>query len=55
LDGVVLGLGMSLFRVNRGEGDKNMMETATIRVICGLLAVLLLALIILRRRQRAQQ
>jgi MYXO-CTERM domain-containing protein len=35
--------------------SKHMMETATIRVICGLLAVLLLALIILRRRQRAQQ
>jgi hypothetical protein len=32
-----------------------MMDTATIRVVCGVLAILLLALIILRRRQRAQQ
>jgi len=32
-----------------------MMDTATIRVVCGVLAVALLALIILRRRQRAQQ
>jgi MYXO-CTERM domain-containing protein len=42
--------------VNQGEGENNvMMDTATIRVICGLLAVLLLALVILRRRQRQQQ
>jgi MYXO-CTERM domain-containing protein len=41
--------------VNYEKEKTTMMETATIRVICGLLAVLLLALIILRRRQRAQQ
>jgi MYXO-CTERM domain-containing protein len=31
------------------------MDPVTIRVICGILAVVLLALIVLRRRQRAQQ
>ena len=31
------------------------MEPTTIRFICGVLAVVLLALIIMRRRQRAQQ
>ena len=31
------------------------MDPVTIRVICGVLAVVLLALIVLRRRQRAQQ
>jgi MYXO-CTERM domain-containing protein len=31
------------------------MDPVTIRVICGILAIVLLALIVLRRRQRAQQ
>ncbi len=31
------------------------MEPTTVRIICGVLAVVLLALIIMRRRQRAQQ
>lgn len=31
------------------------MDALSVRVICGVLAVILLALIILRRRQRAQQ
>ena len=31
------------------------MEAVSVRVICGVLAVVLLALIVLRRRQRAQQ
>ena len=30
------------------------MDAVTVRVLCGVLAVVLLALIILRRRQRAQ-
>lgn len=31
------------------------MDPNTVRIICGVLAVALLALIIMRRRQRAQQ
>jgi MYXO-CTERM domain-containing protein len=31
------------------------MDPTTIRVICGVLAIVLLALIVMRRRQRAQQ
>ncbi len=31
------------------------MEPTTVRIICGVLAVVLLTLIIMRRRQRAQQ
>ncbi len=31
------------------------MEAISVRVICGVLAVVLLVLIVLRRRQRAQQ
>ncbi len=31
------------------------MDPSTVRIICGILAVALLALIIMRRRQRAQQ
>ena len=31
------------------------MEAISVRVICGVLAVALLVLIVLRRRQRAQQ
>ena len=31
------------------------MEAVSVRVICGVLAVALLVLIVLRRRQRAQQ
>ena len=31
------------------------MEAVSVRVICGVLAVVLLVLIVLRRRQRAQQ
>ena len=30
------------------------MDAVTVRILCGVLAVVLLALIILRRRQRAQ-
>jgi len=31
------------------------MDAGTVRIICGILAVVLLALIILRRRQRVQR
>ncbi len=31
------------------------MEVVSVRLICGVLAVVLLVLIVLRRRQRAQQ
>ena len=31
------------------------MDAVSVRVICGVLAVVLIALIVMRRRQRAQQ
>lgn len=31
------------------------MDASTVRIICGLIAVALLALIVMRRRSRAQQ
>jgi hypothetical protein len=31
------------------------MDPLTIRIICGVLAIVLLALVVMRRRQRAQQ
>ena len=35
--------------------EESEMDAVSVRVICGVLAVVLIALIVMRRRQRAQQ
>jgi hypothetical protein len=46
--------GLPKSRSNRARGEESM-DPVTVRVICGILAIALLSLIVLRRRQRSQQ